>query len=591
MMVRLLTLTLRNFLSYGNNVTVFSLERPGTTLILGEDLDQTAEGKTANGVGKSAVINALAYALYDKPVSKIAKIDMLVNNINEKNMEVTLEFIGANGKNYRVVRQRKMKAGAAGNNVFFYEDGVDKSVDAAGTNKKIEEAFGMPYELFVRIVVFSATHTPFLQLPATHATAPNQKDIIEELFGLTAMSDKAKLLKEHIKDAETALTLKKSKVDLLEKEATRHTTLIESAKKRVESWKVQNATTIDALISKLERIESVNFEEEQTLHSYADKVKVKQAALQGDLTLQQRSNRQQNLALEAAVKELRHLKNAKCPYCLQDFKEAMAKLVDVEKTIEDLDAEIKYSTMMIQEHTADLADYAAELKKVQELITVPNLKELQEIKNESSNIKLKIVELGQAENPFVAQLQELIDVEAEREVIDYAEVNEATKQIEHQKFLLKLLTKSDSFVRKALLNKNIPYLNQRVQYYLSLIGLPHQVEFTHDMTANISKFGRELDFSLMSAGQAARVNIALSFAFKDVLQRLHAKINICMLDEILDHGLDAVGVAMTARLVKRKARDEGLSMYIISHKSEVDSVFDKTLTIQMSKGFSYLKED
>lgn len=591
MMVRLTTLTVRNFLSYGNNVTVFPLERVGTTLILGEDLDQTTEGKTANGVGKSAIINALAYALYDKPVSKVAKIDMLVNNINNKNMEVTLEFIGATGKTYRIVRQRKMKAGAAGNNVFFYEDGVDKSVDAGGTNRMIEEAFGMPYELFVRIVVFSATHTPFLLLPATHATAPNQKDIIEELFGLTAMSDKAKLLKEHIKDAETALTLKKSKVDLLEKEAVRHTTLIESAKKRVESWKVQNASTIDSLIAKLERIESVNFEEEQTLHTYADKVKVKQAALQSELTLQQRSNRQQNLALEAAVKDLRHLKDAKCPYCLQDFKEAMAKLVDVEKTIEDLDAELKYSAMMIQEHSGDLADYAAELKKVQELITVPNLRELQEIKNESSNIKLKIVELGQAENPFVAQLQELIDVEAERETIDYAEVNEATKQLEHQKFLLKLLTKSDSFVRKALLNKNIPYLNQRVQYYLSLIGLPHQVEFTHDMTANITKYGRELDFSLLSAGQAARVNIALSFAFKDVLQRLHAKINICMLDEILDHGLDAVGVAMTARLVKRKARDEGLSMYIISHKSEVDSVFDKTLTIQMSKGFSFVKED
>lgn len=154
-----------------------------------------------------------------------------------------------------------------------------------------------------------------------------------------------------------------------------------------------------------------------------------------------------------------------------------------------------------------------------------------------------------------------------------------------------MLTKSDSFVRKALLNRYIPYLNTQLQSYLEELGLPHRIQFTHTLTAEISRFGQSLDFGQLSAGQKARVNFALSLAFKDVLQRLHASINVCMLDEVLDHGLDSVGVQSAAKLVKRKARDEGLSMFIVSHKEEVTGIFDRIMTVQMSQGFSNIKEE
>ena len=159
------------------------------------------------------------------------------------------------------------------------------------------------------------------------------------------------------------------------------------------------------------------------------------------------------------------------------------------------------------------------------------------------------------------------------------------------KFLMKLLTKKDSFVRRVLLNKNLPFLNQRLQYYLTSLGLSHQVEFTHEMTASISQFGRVMDFGNLSNGQRARVNLALSFAFRDVLQSLHERINICMLDEVLDVGLDTIGVQNAARMLKRKARDENLSLYIISHRDEIDSAFDRTMTVQMKEGFSQILDE
>ena len=171
-----------------------------------------------------------------------------------------------------------------------------------------------------------------------------------------------------------------------------------------------------------------------------------------------------------------------------------------------------------------------------------------------------------------------------------SKINELKELLDHQKFLLKLLTKKDSFVRKALLTKNIPFLNQRLSGYLSDLGLPHTVEFTHEMTANISQFGRPLDFGNLSNGQRARVNLALSFAFRDVLQSIHGRINVCMLDEVLDVGLDVVGIQNAAKMLKQKSRDENVAMYIISHRDEVDNAFDRTMTIQLSKGFSYVGE-
>lgn len=586
-MIRFKTLTLRNFLSYGNNTTVFNLERPGTTLIIGENLDNTTNGQGANGVGKSALINALTYAVYDKPISKISK-DNLVNNINGKGMEVTVEFTTGDGHVYLVKRERKAKAGAAGNNVYFYIDGEDKSVDSAGTNKMIEDVIGIPYDLFVRIVVFSASHTPFLDLPVTHATAPNQKDIIEELFGMTVLTAKAEELKKQIKDNEASLAMKKAKVELQEKEQARHTVLVESAEKRVASWTVQNKDAIETLGAKLEKIAAIDFDAERALHDEVERIRTQYVAINDMLKQDKRQLKDLMQAYSKNESELSHLRDAKCPYCLQDFADAQSKINDLTKASDQLFNDIDKLEPVVNDTAEKLADLADQLEDARAKITISDLDELQSIKNQSENMRAKIVELENAINPFIEPLNEL--VAAKLDTIDYSEVNNLTREIEHQKFLQKLLTKKDSFVRKELMNKNIPFLNKKLREYLTDLGLPHVVEFTHEMTAKIAQFGRELDFGNLSAGQCARVNIALSWAFKDVRERQSNKVNICMLDEVLDHGLDAVGVEAAAKLIKMKAAKDGQSVYVVSHRSEIESVFPNTMTIQMSKGFSYIKD-
>jgi len=586
-MIKFKTLTIKNFLSYGAVPTVIDLDQAGTTLILGEDLDNTASGAGANGCGKTVIINALTYGIYDKPISDISK-DNLVNNINKKNMEVTIEF-EVNGTEYLVKRVRKAKAGAAGNYVQFFADGKDITPDSVGnTNALIESIIGIPYEIFVRVAAFSANHIPFLDLPVRSPHAANQTDIIEELFDLKTLSEKAVSLKDAIKDAEQSLEIQRARVDQLEKEKARHLIQLETAEKRVVNWDTQNRAEIETILQKLKKLEDVDVDSQRNLHDEL-------TSINNDLTAALATQRsiERSISLKAKIignktKELSHLKDDKCPYCLQQYADANLKIDECDAELATVKAELE---KLEQELTA-IDDFVENLELDRDMIsariTVADMDELLEIKSKASHYNKRVKELRQTENPFVEPLRELQDIVFESASMD--KINELTSLIEHQKFLHKLLTKKDSFVRKALLNKNIPFLNSRLANYLNELGLPHTVEFTHEMTASISQFGRPLDFGNLSNGQRARVNLALSFAFRDVLQSVHGHINVCMLDEALDVGLDTVGVQNAARMLKRKARDEGLSMFIISHRDEIDNAFDRKIVVQMSKGFSSITE-
>jgi len=760
-MIKFKQLSIKNFLSYGEVPTIIDLDDTGTTLIVGEDLDNTASGTGANGVGKTVWINALIYGLYGKPISNIS-LDNLVNNINKKNMEVIIEF-EKDGNVCTVKRARKITGSGNYAKVFIRPSGTDldenkhdKTPDSiSNINDFIAELLGIPYELFVRIVAFAATHTPFLDLPVRHASQANQSDIMEELFRLTQLSVKAESLKVEIRDTKQSLEIKTLHNEHLEKEHERHNKQLLSARNRVDDWEDDRDVEVIALKKVLEDYEAVPIEEQEKLYERVAELKItlaeekekqqtletiiteisaeftvsksklvviteskeriikwkeenikkiadykaaaeklptayvlseqqklhqkldtltenlktltaKEKEIEGDITLTTNE-------LNEAEDELVHLEEAKCPYCLQQLEDAAAKInkckddikikeqelfnfsvlldvvqknivvtsKDVKTVSDDIDysineinnyeytrneyvvklqelfneqcphgnaktvgdmisviSEMTEENMHLKETLAKEADGLVAIDDVIELInneliecesniTISSLNELYEIKNKIKQQKDKIKELKSAINPYLAPLNELLDIKLEP--IDMDAINKLTNLITHQNYLVKLLTKKDSFIRKTLLTKNLVFLNQRLKEYLLALGLPHKVEFTHEMTANISQFGRELDFGNLSSGQKARVNLALSFSFRDVLQKSHDSINVCMLDEVLDVGLDSVGVQNAARMLKRKARDEDLALFIISHRDEVSNIFDRRMTVQMEKGFSSVK--
>lgn len=594
------TLSMRNFMSYGNATTVVDLSNPGTTLIVGEDLDNTSSGNGANGVGKTTIMQAIVYACYGRAITDI-QVDNLVNNINKKNMEVTLDF-QIDDMCYRIVRARKMKSGPSGNYIRFYQKAGDFDFDdehdtskghhSRDTDVDIEKVIGMKFDLFSRIIVFSAMNEAFFKLPIrSHGTSKkaNQTDFIEELFGLTEISDKAEALKKEQDATNKAIADLQVKLEYAEREHKRHNEQLASTKRRVDGWDEKRLNDLEDLRAKLSKLESIDITREQALHAELAELNAKRNGIAAEVREYEQELRSAAKAIKKAQSEIEVLEESKCPYCEQAFHDNQHKVDECSQKITEAETRKAEAEQKWEVACQQFDAIEQELDRIEKEITVPNPKTLANAHRDIEIMREKIAELENGENPFVEPLQELEAIELEP--IDYTEVNRLTQLLEHQKFLMKLLTKRDSFVRKALLNKNLPYLNGKLQENLLALGLSHKVEFTHELTAKITQFGRELDFGNLSNGQQARVNIALSFAFRDVLQAMHTPINICLLDEVLDVGLDAIGVQAAAKMIKRKARDEKLSLFIISHRDEIDSAFDRTMTVQLNKSFSYIVQD
>ena len=581
------TLEFSNFMSYGKIKTVIDLQKTGTTLILGEDLDNTTNGQSSNGTGKTTVMNALTYAIFDKPISDV-NVDDLVNNVNGKHLEVSVEF-EKNGSLYKIVRRRKAGKSGRENTVNLFIDGKDMTRDSIKrTDSAIQDIIGMPYDMFVRIVVISANHTPFLDMPVNSHYQSNQTDFIERLFNLTVLSEQAVMLKDAIKSVEDSMNTHKVRIEFLEKEHARYADQVQAAKVRIINWDTTNANTISEYRQKLQDADSVDVREEQRLHKELETTEKRlKEVMQEKKQLKQFVQKYEKM-LANSTHELSHLTEQKCPYCLQQYADADTKMEQCRSVIADSETkhrDFSHELGLIEEDEKDLN---ALVKLIRKQKNVSNIEELLEIIAQRQTIEQKITDLSSTENPFHEPYNDL--VASPIEPIDYTDVNDLKRLQDHQQFLLKLLTKKDSFVRKTLLNKYLPFLNGRLHHYLAQLGLTHKVEFTHEMTASISLFGRTIKFGNLSNGQRARVNLALALSFRDVLQKLHNPINLCLLDESLDFGLDEVGIQAAARMLKRKARDEEMNIFIISHREGLNSVFDRTMTVQMQKGFSSIRE-
>jgi DNA repair exonuclease SbcCD ATPase subunit len=195
----------------------------------------------------------------------------------------------------------------------------------------------------------------------------------------------------------------------------------------------------------------------------------------------------------------------------------------------------------------------------------------------------KVDELIAASNPHEEALAAL--ERHKPDLVTYDQLNALQKELEHEQFLLKLLTDKNSFIRRRIINRTIPFLNARLAHYTKQLGLPHVIKFDDDMTCGVSEYGRELDFGNLSSGEKKRVNLSLSLAFRDVLHHLHTKVNCLFIDEI-DASLDGAGVEAVFKLLKQKTRDEGLAMWIISHRPEAVGRFDYQLIVRKQNGFS-----
>ena len=578
-MIELKNITLRNFLSIGQVTQAVNFDNKELTLILGENLDLGGDG-ARNGTGKTTLIQGLSYVLFGTPLNNIRK-DNLINRTNAKSMLVTLEF-SVNGIDYKIERGRRP------NILKFYINNKEEvcANDAQGENKEtqvhIERAINMSPDMFKHIVALNTYSEPFLAMKAN-----DQRTIIEQLLGITLLSEKAELIKEGIKKTKDSIQEEEYKVKAIEEANKRVQEQIESTKRRQKLWQAKHDEELAKLATDYDDLTKIDIDAELQAHkdliSYNEKRKKidELKKLIAGCESSEAKEQKNSVKLE---KEINDLKNHTCYACGQEFHDDKhaSVLAEKEKSLQESALNLLSINTQYIEHT----NLLNELSTLGRLPKTYYDTEAEAIKHSSqiTNILSQIENKGNEINPYSEQITEMENQALQ--VINFDKINELSRVADHQKFLLDLLTSKDSFVRKKIIDQNLSYLNARLTHYLDKIGLPHQVVFQNDLNVEITELGRELDFDNLSRGERNRLILGLSFAFRDVWESLYSPINTLFIDELIDSGMDTIGVENSMAILKDMSRNRSKSVWLVSHREELAGRVPSVLKVIKSNGFT-----
>ena len=573
-------------MSVGNVTQAVSLENDNLTLVLGNNVDLGGDG-SRNGTGKTTLVNALSYGIYGNALTNIRK-DNLINKTNGKNMLVTVDF-EYNGSQYRIERGRRP-------NVFrFLRDGIDLNntdVDEAQgemrqTQVEVDSVIGMTHSMFKHVVALNTYTEPFLSMRAN-----DQRELIEELLGITELSRKAEALKEVIK--ETKDEIKEEEYSLKSKEDANSRILknINDIERRSRIWQEKHDNELSDLEKGLDSLSHVDIKQELANHQLLKEYTEKKSKLDETnrwIDSINSDNEKLSKLIDRVELDIENLKNHKCFACGQELHDDKQEEILREK--EELLGETRTSVL---ENDTKLKEYEKIISEVGELSSPPevfyeNLNDAYEHQNSVSVLKEQIETKKRQEDPYTEQIAEMR--ESSLEELDYSKMNALNSYREHQDFLMKLLTNKDSFIRKKIIDQNLSYLNQRLEFYLDKLGLPHEVKFMSDLTVEITELGRELDFDNLSRGERNRLILGLSWSFRDIFESLYSTVNVLFVDELIDSGMDTNGVESSLAVLKKMQRDRSRSIFLISHRDELYGRVTNVLNVIKENGFTTFSQE
>lgn len=587
-MIRIKDLTVKNFMSVGNQTQAVNFNNDQLTLVLGENLDQGGDDNgSRNGTGKTTIVNALSYALFGVALTNIKK-DNLINKTNSKNMLVTLHF-EKDGIEYKIERGRRP------NILKFYINGEEQDTDDVDesqgdmreTQKDLDDILGMSHDMFKHILALNTYTEPFLSMRAN-----DQRMIIEQLLGITILSEKAESLKELIRITKDEIQQESANIEAAKKSNEKIQQSIDSLSTRQTAWFTQQKTDIEKIERAITELKSVDIEKELEQHNKLkvyDEQNNKIKSLNKERATLESAISQAEKAVNKYKKEIESLENKTCHACeqqLQDHKHT--ELTD--QAIKHLDD----STVYLDKLNADLKKIVKELDDIGDINGRPQtfydtFEEALKHQNNLTTLETQVVAKAGEKDPYQEQIDDLKNTAIQE--ISWDQVNELTSIKEHQEFLLKLLTSKDSFIRKKIIDQNLAYLNNRLTYYLDKMGLPHLVNFQNDLNVEITQLGQELDFDNLSRGERNRLILGLSWSFRDVWESLYQNINLLFIDELIDNGLDASGVEGALGVLKKMARERNKNIYLISHKDELVGRVNNVLKVIKENGFTSYATD
>ena len=583
-MIQIQNLTVKNFMSVGAATQAINFDRNDLTLVLGENLDLGGDG-SRNGTGKTTIINALSYALYGQALSNIRK-DNLVNKTNAKGMLVSLDF-HINGTDYKIERGRKP------NVLKFYVNNEHKAAedeaqgDSRETQDAIERIIGMSHDMFKHVLALNTYTEPFLSLKAN-----DQRTIIEQLLGITLLSERADRIKELNRQTKDAIQSEEFRIRAVQEANKRIEEQIVSLEKRRTMWFKKQQEDCAGFIQAVGDLEHINIDAEVQAHRDLEAFHTKKKAIdEANRWIRQIAvdNAKQQKLLDKLQTEIAALDDHKCHSCGQDLHDN--KQDELKQAKEEL---LRETALQLLANNTQEQEHRDTLISLGELGVAPTvfydtLEDALNHRNTLSTLRTSLATRQQESDPYTEQIS---DMQGQAlQVVSYDHLNELTRVQEHQDFLLKLLTSKDSFVRKKIIDQNLSYLNSRLTHYLDRIGLPHTVKFMNDLSVSIEELGRELDFDNLSRGERNRLILSMSWAFRDVWESLYSPINLLFIDEMIDNGLDTQGVENALGLLKKMSRERHKSIWLVSHRDELTSRVENILKVVKENGFTSYNTD
>ena len=560
----------KNFLSTGNSFTEVKIDDAPSHLILG-----------SNGAGKSTLLDALCFVLFNKPFRKIIR-RQLINSINERECLVEIKFYIGSVK-YKIIRGIKP-------NVFeIYRNGQLLDQDAANKDYQAyleKSILKFNFKSFTQVVILgSSTFVPFMQL-----TAPNRREVIEDLLDIQIFSRMNLLLKDRVKDikdnqkecehlmqiAEQQVAMQKNTIDNMEK-------MNDDYMKRLHDQFDENEKRIAELSAEVES-KKISIEEYGLkVNNMPDNQKLHEELR--DMRAKIKSN------LKRAQKEVAFYKtNDECPTCTQKLPAKLKK-----KNVESAEERVEKMTGGLDDITVKINDCFHTIKQQKEIcdkITTVQTEILgHQRETESLLIKSKkILTDTEAEAPDVkkekAKLTDFVKNQ-KKTAKDCAKVNHEADNLKTVSTLLR-----DGGIKSRIIAKFIPIINQRINKYLQ--SMDFFVNFTLDEEFNEiikSRFRDEFSYASFSEGEKQKIDLSLLFTWRDIAKMKNsAATNLLILDEVFDSSLDS---ASTEELFKiLRGLDSKTNFFVISHKGDILlDKFDTTLRFEKVNDFSKVVTD
>ena len=564
----------KNFLSTGNHFTEVDIQRNNTNLIIG-----------TNGAGKSTVLDALTFGLFNKPFRKIKK-SQLINTTNEKECLVEVEF-SINGRHYIVRRGIKP-------NIFeivVNGTAMHREADDRAMQKILEEnILKVNYKSFTQIVILgSSNFVPFMQL-----SSPNRRDVIEDLLDIRIFSamnnllkDRMRIKRDQIKNLETNKGNTKEKLSMQENFIKE---LEEQGKSNIEekNGKIKVLTIeVDTHLEHNELRESQVsdlIDEQQEVTGAGEKL-VKLNNLKGKIS--------QKVA--TITKEHKFFTDNKvCPTCTQDIEEEFRvnRIADVQTKAKELQTGFTELEEAIQKEK----DREHQFNKLS--------KEITKLNNGISQNNTRISGCQRQIRDLESEIQRLTDQLANRntehdklaEFKDnlqktFEELATEREDLTNYDFAYSLL--KDDGVKTKIIKKYLPFINQQVNRYLQLMDLYINFQLDEEFNETIeSPIHEDFSYSSFSEGEKMRIDLALLFTWREVARvKNSVNTNLLIMDEVFDSSLDGFGTDEFLKIIRFIIKDANI--FVISHKTDLHDKFESVIQFEKNKGFSrmILKED